>query len=105
PVPVRAGSEVHARDVAESVWRLLQADPAAIAGRAFNCSDIVVSTRDVVGLVQRLSKISGPLPDQAPPPTNVMDCAGLKALGVRFGGIPLFERTVGELVEAVLRRG
>lgn len=100
----RAGSEVHGRDVAESVWRLLNADPQAIAGRAFNCSDIVVSTRDIVETVQRLTGVSGLLPDHAPPPSNVMACDGLAALGVRFGGMPLFEETVAALVEAVRAR-
>jgi nucleoside-diphosphate-sugar epimerase len=99
-VAARAGSEVHARDVAEAVWALLCADANAIAGRAFNCSDIVVSTRDVVGLVQRIANVSGPLPDAAPLPTNVMRCDGLAALGVRFGGIPLFRDTIAELVDA-----
>lgn len=104
-VEVRAGSEVHARDVAESVWRLLQADPEAIAGRAFNCSDLVVSTRDVVGLVQRIANVSGPLPEPAPLPTNVMASDGLAALGVRFGGPALVEETVAELVEEARRGG
>jgi UDP-glucose 4-epimerase len=103
-VTVRAGSEVHARDVAESVWRLLQAEPDAIAGRAFNCSDLVVSTRDVVGLVQRIANVSGPLPEPAPTPTNVMASHRLAALGVRFGGPALLEDTVAELVEEVRRR-
>jgi hypothetical protein len=30
-----------------------------------------------------------------------MECAGLAALGVRFGGRPLFEATIAELVEAL----
>jgi nucleoside-diphosphate-sugar epimerase len=104
-VTPRAGSEVHGRDVAESVWRLLQAEPGAIAGRAFNCSDLVVSTRDIVGLVQRIADVSGPLPDAAPMPTNVMASYGLEAFGVRFGGTELLEETVAELVEAVRQRG
>ena len=104
-VPARAGGEVHARDVAESVWRLLKADAETIAGRAFNCSDIVVSTRDIVSLVQRIADVSGPLPEPASAPANQMASDGLAALGVRFGGLPLLERTVAELVEAVRGRG
>ncbi len=103
-VPSRAGSEVHARDVADSVWRLLHADADAVAGRAFNCSDIVVSTRDVVSLAQRIARVSGPVPEPAPPPAGVMACAGLAALGVRFGGEPLLEETVTQLVELVRAR-
>ena len=99
-VAVRAGSEVHARDVADSVWRLLRADAGAIAGRAFNCSDLIVSTRDIVRVVQRIASVSGPLPEPAPAPTNVMASEGLTGLGLRFGGMPLFEQTLGELVAA-----
>lgn len=105
PVAARAGSEVHGRDVARSVARLLEADAGAVAGRAFNCSDIVVSTRDVVALVQRIARLTGPLPEAPPAPANLMSSDGLAALGVAFGGMPLFERTVAELVEAASRRG
>ena len=97
----RAGTEVHGRDIADAVWRLLTADPRAVAGRMFNCSDIVVDIRDLVRLVHRAAGMKGPLPEPPPPPTNVMDCAGLKRLGVSFGGRPLFEETVAELVAAV----
>jgi hypothetical protein len=37
-------------------------------------------------------------------PKNLMRCDGLAALGVRFGGRPLFEKTVGELVAAAQAR-
>lgn len=103
-VAPRAGGEVHARDVAESVWRLLAADAPAIGGRALNCGDIVVSTRDIVELVQRIADVSGPVPEPAPSPANLMRCDGLATLGVCFGGRPLFEKTVAELVEAAQAR-
>lgn len=103
-IAARAGSEVHGADVAEAVWRLLQADPAEVAGQMFNCSDIVVSTRDIVRLVHRAAGSSGPLPEMVPEPTNIMDCAGLQRLGVPFGGWPRFEETVAELVEAARAR-
>ncbi len=100
PIEVRAGTEVHGDDVAESVWRLLTADPEKVAGRAFNCSDIVVSTRDIVGAVQRDRGRDGPLPSEPPAPGGVMRCDALKALGVRFGGRERFEATIAELVAA-----
>lgn len=100
PVAARCGSEVHGRDVADAIWRLLQADGAQVAGRMFNCSDIVVSTRDIVRLVHRAAGIRGPLPELAPEPKNIMDCAGLKNLGVQFGGWPLLEATIAQLADA-----
>jgi nucleoside-diphosphate-sugar epimerase len=100
-VAARSGTEVHGRDVAQATWLLLKAEPSAVAGRMFNCSDIVVSTRDIVRLAQRSAGVTGPLPDISPAPTNVMQCTGLKELGVDFGGWPLFEETVADLVTAV----
>jgi UDP-glucose 4-epimerase len=100
PVEPRAGSEVHGRDVAEAVWLLLTAPPDRIAGRMFNCSDIVVSTRDLVRLVHHVAHMTGPVPDESPPPHNLMDCSGLKSLGTEFGGWPLLEETIAELIAA-----
>jgi UDP-glucose 4-epimerase len=97
----RIGTEVHGRDVAAAMWRLLNAEAGDIAGRMFNCSDIVVSTRDIVRLVHHFAGISGPLPADLPAPKNVMDCAGLKRLGVAFGGWPLLEQTISGLVTAI----
>ncbi len=99
-IEARAGTEVHGDDVAELVWRLLTADPVKITGHAFNCSDIIVSTRDIVGAVQRIAGVTGPLPSDAPTPGGVMRCDALKALGVRFGGRERFEATIAELVAA-----
>ncbi len=97
-VPPRVGGEVHGRDVADAVWRIATAEPFRIAGQTFNCSDIVVSTRDLVEIVQRLAGVSGPLPDLPPAPRNRMECARLAELGLVFGGQPLLEETVRALV-------
>src|SRR5690606_32210574 len=40
PVPTRAGTEVHGRDVASAVHLILTSDAAGIDGRAFNVSDV-----------------------------------------------------------------
>ena len=100
PVNARAGTEVHGDDVANATWTLLQAPPDAIAGRAFNCSDIVVSHRDIVRLVHELAKISGPVPEEGELPQGIMRTDALQALGVKFGGRPLFEKTIAALVAA-----
>ncbi|HWT29877.1 MAG TPA: NAD(P)-dependent oxidoreductase [Propylenella sp.] len=103
-VAARSGTEVHGRDVAESVWRLLSVAPALVAGRMFNCSDIVVSTRDIVRLAHRTAGIKSALPDILPAPTNIMECSGLGELGIVFGGWPLFEDTIVQLTKAAAAR-
>ena len=78
---------------------------AAIAGRMFNCSDIVVSNRDIVRLVHRFAGICRAAAGSRRRRRKAScDCDALAALGVTFGGWPLFEETIGELVAAVRRR-
>lgn len=102
-VPEKAGTEVHGNDVAIATWTLLTT-PARIAGCAFNCSDIVVSNRDIVRLVHRFAGITGTVPEESEHPGGVMRSDALEALGVRFGGRKLFEPTIAELVGAVRER-
>ena len=67
----------------------------------FNCSDIVVSTRDIVRLVHRIAGDNRPAAGGGRRNRRTScDCDGLTSLGVAFGGWPLFEETVGELVAA-----
>ena len=93
--PPRRATEVHGRDVADAVWRMLTAPADRIAGRAFNCSDIVVDNRDVVAGLAARAGVSLPLP---PPATNPlrhpMRTPGLSALGWRPGGRGLFAATL-----------
>jgi nucleoside-diphosphate-sugar epimerase len=102
--PERAGTEVHGDDLASAVWELLSAAPGRVAGRVFNCSDIVVTTRDIVRLVHKFSGTSGPVPKEGDLPKGIMRSDALEALGVTFGGRPRFEKTVADLVAARLRR-
>jgi nucleoside-diphosphate-sugar epimerase len=99
-VPARAGSEVHGEDVAQAAWILLKAEPKAVAGRAFNCSDIVVSHREIVTLVHEIAGVSGPLPEEGDLPSGLMQTDALAALGMKFGGRARFEETVRGLVSA-----
>lgn len=103
-VPERAGTEVHGSDVASATWTLLSVPPERIAGRAFNCSDIVISHRDIARLVHKFANITGPLPAEGAPPRGVMRTDGLNALGVTFGGRALFEQTIAELVAAMQKQ-
>ncbi|MYZ47976.1 NAD-dependent epimerase/dehydratase family protein [Propylenella binzhouense] len=97
----RAGSEVHGADVAEAVWRIVTADPALVAGRAFNCSDLAVDRADLIGILEGLAGRPLARPARAPAPRIVMSCPGLAALGVVFGGRPRLEATVAELAAQV----
>ena len=100
---VRAGTEVHGHDVARVVWALLTQPGTGID--VIHLSDLVVSTRDVVRLARHFSNISGPLPDAPPkPPANPLVSRRVADLGISFGGRPLLEETVAELVREVLRR-
>lgn len=99
-VPARSATEVHGEDVAKAVLALLAAPAEEIAGRAFNLSDIVVSHREIVALVQREAGVNGPLPEAGVPTSAVMRSDAIAALGVRFGGQALLEKTVRELVAA-----
>lgn len=100
--PARAGSEVHGDDVAAAVWLLLTADADRVAGRAFNCSDLVVSSARVVEALAALGLAAPGTCPEAASPTVVMACPGLEGLGLSFGGEALFRRTVAELAAAVL---
>lgn len=101
PVPARAGSEVHGDDVSQATWMLLQAKPEAVAGRTFNCSDIIVSHREIVARVHAIAGVSGPLPQEGEVPRGLLKTDALEELGMTFGGKARFEETVRELVAAV----
>lgn len=103
-VPERAGTEVHGDDVADAAMTLLSAPPERVAGRAFNCSDMIISHRDIVRLVHKFADISGPLPEEGEHPKAILRTDALAALGVTFGGRKLFERTIEGLVAAVRER-
>ena len=103
PVNARAGTEVHGDDVANATWALLQARPDLVAGRAFNCSDIVVAHSDIVRLVHKIAGTSGPAPEEGEFPRSIMRPDGLRALGVKFGGRALFEETIAAFVAAAPR--
>lgn len=101
-VPKRTATEVHGDDVANATRTLLTAPPDAVAGRAFNCSDIIVSHREIVRLVHDVAGISGPVPEEGAPHKGIMRTDALAALGVTFGGKALFEKTVAALVAAAM---
>ena len=99
--PPRRATEVHGRDVADAVWRLLTAPAELVAGRAFNCSDIVVDNREVItGLAARAGVSLSPPPPATNPLPHPMRTPGLSALGWRPGGRRLLGKTLDALSAA-----
>lgn len=95
----RGGKEVHAADVARGVGILLNA--ANVAGEVYNCYDRYVSEYDVAVLAQRLSGAKGKIEGQRTSPKHEIVTEKLRRLGMTFGGAPLLEQTIGQLVAAV----
>jgi nucleoside-diphosphate-sugar epimerase len=102
PVPSRAGTEVHGRDIGQAVRLMLETETARIADEVFNVSDILTETREILSIVQKTSGCSHPLPVAAP--DNIiseMDTAKLRALGWNGGGKILLEDTIRGLAQAL----
>ena len=99
--PARVATEVHGRDVAAAVWLLITAPADEVFGRAFNCSDLTVDTRDVMAaMAARLGVRRGLPPPATNPLRNPMRTAGLRSLGWQAGGESLLDDTIAELVAA-----
>ena len=103
----RTSTEVHGDDVATAVWLLLTAREADVAGRAFNCSDLVVSTHEIADRMyttQGIAPAARPtMPPEMPPPDIIMRCAGLRSLGWRPGGRRRLQATIRALLDAAQR--
>lgn len=102
PVPSRAGTEVHGRDLARAVRFLLQTEAGRIDGQAFNVSDISTDNHEILGHLQQATHCPHPLPAPAPVGfTGVMNTAKIRALGWQSGGKALLQQTVEALAKAL----
>jgi len=98
PVPVRAGSEVHGRDVGQAVRLMLETEPDQIGAQAFNVSDLVADTRDLLEALHQNNPGSPPLPLVADKPgVAEMDTSKIRRLGWMPGGWPLLRKTTAAL--------
>ena len=103
-VPSRAGSEVHGRDVGQAVRLMLDTEPGLVGGKAFNVSDVIADSRDILTPVASRAGIANRLPDPADK-TAVRDMPTdrIRALGWRPGGQSLLDRTLEGIASAVMR--
>ncbi|MCA0458235.1 MAG: NAD(P)-dependent oxidoreductase [Chloroflexi bacterium] len=98
----RGGTEVHGADVARAIGVLLTRPTLDIS--LLHLSDLYVTNRNLVRLIQRFTGKEGELPAPAPPPSNVLISRHLADLGIQLGGKALFEETVRQLVEIAVRQ-
>jgi nucleoside-diphosphate-sugar epimerase len=96
----RIATEVHGDDVAQAALLLLRHETAgSVAGRTFNMADILLDQRDLLARVASLLDV----PIQLPPPgdpasVDVMDCAAIKGLGWRPGGLAKLNTVLPDLL-------
>jgi nucleoside-diphosphate-sugar epimerase len=96
------GKEVHAADVAGAVEILLSAD--GIAGQAYSCYDRYISEFEVATIAKQFSGSASTITGEPPKPKHEIVTEKIRKLGMQFGGRPLLERTVGEMIEALNHR-
>ena len=101
-VPVRAGSEVHGRDVGQAVRLMLEGDTARVCGEAFNVSDVVTDTHEILATLKMATGSPHPLPVPADK-TLVAEMATdkIRALGWMPGGKERLEATVRSLADSL----
>ncbi|MDP9838830.1 nucleoside-diphosphate-sugar epimerase [Neorhizobium huautlense] len=100
PVASRAGSEVHGDDLAAAMLLLMEQDADTVNGKAFNLSDIVTDTHEILSLYAQETGLSHPLPAPADQTSvNVMDKTRLKTLGWQPGGRARLKQTMRALAQ------
>jgi nucleoside-diphosphate-sugar epimerase len=93
------GKEVHAADVARAAAILLTAE--GIAGQAYNCYDLYVSQHDVASVAKRLSGSRSEIRGAPSAPKHEIAAEKLRRLGMTFGGRPLLEETIRQMLGAL----
>ncbi|MCY0096460.1 NAD-dependent epimerase/dehydratase family protein [Hoeflea ulvae] len=97
-IPVRAGSEVHGHDVGQAVRLMLESELKKIGGQAFNVSDLVADTCDLLETLHQNNPGSPALPLAADKSgVAEMDTSKIRRLGWIPGGWPLLKKTTAVL--------
>ncbi len=94
----RGGKEVHAADVGRAVAILLEAD--GIAGQAYNCYDMYISDKMVAEMAKNLAGSDSRIAGTDKAPKHQIETGKLRSLGMTFGGLPLLEKTVRQMLDA-----
>jgi nucleoside-diphosphate-sugar epimerase len=94
----RGGKEVHAADVAKAVEILLTAE--GVAGEAYNCCDRYISEYQVASIAKELSGSNSEVRGSASSPKHQIVTDKLRRLGMEFGGEPLLEQTIRQMLDA-----
>jgi UDP-glucose 4-epimerase len=102
PVPSRAGTEVHGRDLGRAVRLLLETETNRIDGEAFNLSDVLTDTHEILAHLQRATGCVHFLPRPAPQGVvSEMDTTKIRALGWHPGGVALLGETVATIAKTL----
>ncbi|MCL1123831.1 NAD-dependent epimerase/dehydratase family protein [Shewanella surugensis] len=97
----KAATEVHGDDVARAILLLLNENDSK--GKVVNCSDMMVSNRQVAEIVQTYIGSSRSLPKyySLKKPAAVMRCDYLQSKGFSFGGVTCLRQSIEDLVDAI----
>jgi len=97
PVTVeRGGKEVHVSDVAKAIRLLI--DAPEVAGQSYACYDRYVSEYDVATLAKKITGSNSPILGEPRAPKHQIKTDKIRALGMEFGGEPLLEQTIREMI-------
>ncbi|MEY2619284.1 MAG: UDP-glucose 4-epimerase [Pseudomonadota bacterium] len=99
----QVGTEVHGRDLARVVARVLMTEEAWPS--VVNVSDLIVSHAMIADVVERLTGFEIDVRQRLAQASGVMTCDWLAAAGFNFGGLALFEQTLERLVDACSQDG
>jgi len=102
PIQCRGGGkEVHAADVARAIEILLTAE--GIAGQVYNCYDLYVSQHEVASIAKRLAGSRSEIHGAPGAAKHQIVTEKLRGLGMEFGGRPLLEQTIQQMLDVILR--
>ena len=93
------GKEVHAADVARAVEILLMAK--GIAGEVYNCCDCYVSDYEVAEITRAQCGSRSEILGKQTAPKHQIVTDKIQRLGMQFGGRPLVEQTIPQMLDAM----